>query len=459
MKTNAKFFVVMIVVLAAGALPGLVDAQSDSDHPALFDNNTNYLELRDSGPGGTERVIGAPDVAGGVDTGLLGGAIGALATLVGGSALGSENLGFDASVPPGSNRNFPIPTGIVDAPLSNTSIMSKDQLMSIMADGMKAPGERPIGSKTDLFDNNKNYMELRKDPDNGPGGTGVVPGNVLNAMISFGVFSKESDQKEFVNNLTATTKPVDKGPMMYLLELTSAVNAMRKENAGTASKVESTFKATGPLKFSEPTEMKGGLMERSETMVTSRIGNTLIDVNVPGGHEDIANTFAKDLDSMPIGLKSILAQGKVWFASSGIGIQGIYTVNREGSSTTASRSITVDGSNGKPRAITRGELAYTLADMLEQMYGGYGFSRPHSTMADYDGAIKNDFAANPATPKYVTPAAADWASTHFGDESQNSEDFKESVQMWVTDHDNFAKTYPSRSEMLDVILNKEHYFF
>lgn len=59
---------------------------------------------------------------------------------------------------------------------------------------------------------------------------------------------------------------------------------------------------------------------------------------------------------------------------------------------------------------------------------------------------------HPTAPKYVSSYAADYESTHFGENRQNLEDFAESVQLFVTDKDNFIKAYPNRAAYLARIL-------
>jgi len=79
-----------------------------------------------------------------------------------------------------------------------------------------------------LFDNNTNYMELTNF---GLSGTGVVPGNLLNVLVS-SILALPPNGKinleQFPKNYSATTEPIDAGPTGYLCGLISQL--MRSAN-------------------------------------------------------------------------------------------------------------------------------------------------------------------------------------------------------------------------------------
>jgi hypothetical protein len=208
------------------------------------------------------------------------------------------------------------------------------------------------------------------------------------------------------------------------------------------------------MKFSSPSEMKGGEMIRSEMMVSANVG---VKVFVPVGYEDLARAVAKDWATMPSALRGSSTQTQIWFSSfggsnvaAGHAFDDVAYVTREEMGNPENNAylgiITVYGVNGIPQALSRGDLAHGLAHELDGMNNG------KSRSSGYVTAIANDLKAHPTAPKYVSSYAADYESTHFGENRQNLEDFAESVSRYLTDKDNFTKAYPNRAAYLARIL-------
>jgi hypothetical protein len=216
---------------------------------------------------------------------------------------------------------------------------------------------------TALFDNNTNYLGFG----GGPGGNGPISGKDLNEIISLMPAGTAINPKNF----TATTLPVDKYMTEYARQV---INQLRRE------KTEAI--APSPLQFSSPKEMKGGLMERSETMVRATVAGGRLDVFVPVGHEDLARAVANDWATMPMVLRGSSTQTQIWFSSVGGSNVGaghtfddVAYVTREELGNPENNAylgtITVYGVNGTPQALSRGDLAYGLAYELDGMYNRY----------------------------------------------------------------------------------------
>jgi len=295
---------------------------------------------------------------------------------------------------------------------------------------------------TPLFDNNTNYLGFGVT--GGAGGNGSISGKDLNEINSLLPASEVLDSKNF----TATTLPVSKYMTVYAQQVMSE---LRRENAFAT------------MKFSSPSEMKGGEMMRSEMMICPDNDRWVF---VPVGHEDLAKAVLKDFASMPSALRRSSTKTQIWFSSFGgsnVGaghtFEEVAYASREEMGNPENNAylgtITVYGVNGTPQSLSRGDLAHGLAHELDGMNNR--FSRGDATttgrtVGPYPYAIVEDLKAHPNNSEYVSDYAADYESTHFGETSQYSEDFAEAVQLFVTDRDNFTRTYPNRAAYLTKIL-------
>jgi len=101
------------------------------------------------------------------------------------------------------------------------------KLTSIIVLLVLLAGIMPVvaNARSTFFDNNTNYTELT---DGGSGGTGVVPGNVLNELVSLSPGGKGFEGLN-PKNFSATTKPIDLGPTVYLFGIMRALMDEKNE--------------------------------------------------------------------------------------------------------------------------------------------------------------------------------------------------------------------------------------
>ena len=218
---------------------------------------------------------------------------------------------------------------------------------------------------------------------------------------------------------------------------------------------------TTDLQFTPYMERDAGIVERgkgylsqTEQMVYAWDMRDHLGVSVPVGHEDIGQAVLKDWMALPLALTyNIIAD--VIFSSynspDDANLSKLYNETFTTEARTFRGTIVVYGDNGTPKALSRGLFARELAHSFDV----YGDDKYHiSNSAGYKSAVGQDSIVDP-THDYVDDYARDAGRVLDRTSKKYSEDFAESVRMYVEDKANFFNLYPNRAAFVAGIFAAE----